>query len=249
MKRFLKTQAVVIRCEDFGEADRLVTLLSGHYGLIRAIVKGARKIKSKLASGTQFLSIGYYNLYHGRTFYTVTQCEAVRVFKNIFGDINKFMYASVIAELASYIATEGEDSYSLYKLVLKILYELDDCEGNFENYIIYFMLEALKIAGFRPEVDVCVRCRVPISAPVYFSISDGGIICPDCTHNKSHIYRINPEVAAALKYMLTADIKGVKSLDLSRSSRHQIKKLLAAFISYHFEKEIRSLQFVEKESV
>lgn len=252
MRKFIKTQAVVIKSEDFGEADRLITLLSGYYGLIKAIVKGARKVKSRLAPGAQFLSVGQYDLYQGKTFFTVTQCEEKRVFKSIYADVDKFIYASAIAELVACIASEGEPNYPIYNLTIKVLREIDDCVKNCENYLIYFMLKALEIAGFKPETNVCVECGVSVKAPRYFSISGGGIICSDCMHTKSqtYSYSITPDVAAVLRYMLSTDIKGLKSLVLNKDVIYKTRKLLEEFVNYHFEKEIKSLQFIiEKESV
>ncbi|MGO2653835.1 DNA repair protein RecO, partial [Corynebacterium casei] len=42
-----RDRAVVIRSYDFGEADRVIVLLTKHNGLVRAVAKGVRRAKSR----------------------------------------------------------------------------------------------------------------------------------------------------------------------------------------------------------
>ena len=51
--RTYKTEAVVLRARDLGEADRLLILLTPAWGKVRAVVRGARKPKSKLGGHLQ----------------------------------------------------------------------------------------------------------------------------------------------------------------------------------------------------
>ncbi|WP_026485613.1 DNA repair protein RecO [Caldanaerobius polysaccharolyticus] len=249
MKKFLKTQAVVVKCQDFGEADRLITLLTGPYGLLRAVVKGARKSKSRLAFGTQLLSRGYYDLYRGKTFYTVTQCESVKSFVSVYSDVNKFPYASAVVELVTYVGTEGQPNYPLYRLVVSTLEELDRCKENLESYLIYFVMKAISIAGFMPELGCCVQCKSPVEVPIYFSIREGGIVCPRCAYNNLEVQKVAPEVIAVLRYVLASNMRNAKNLALDDSVSVQINRLLAEFVSYYFDREFKSLKFIEKVSV
>lgn len=47
--RLFSTPAIVLRRADYGEADRLLTLLTPERGKLRVLAKGARKITSRKA--------------------------------------------------------------------------------------------------------------------------------------------------------------------------------------------------------
>ena len=50
------TKGLVIREQTIGESDRLVTLLTADYGLVRAFVRGAKQMKNRLASSTSLFA-------------------------------------------------------------------------------------------------------------------------------------------------------------------------------------------------
>jgi DNA repair protein RecO len=56
------TEALVIKEMKIGESDRLVTLLSREYGIIKAFASGAKNLKSKKASGTALLTYGSFSI-------------------------------------------------------------------------------------------------------------------------------------------------------------------------------------------
>jgi DNA repair protein RecO (recombination protein O) len=60
------TRGIVLSRTDYGEADRILTLLTPDQGKIRLIAKGVRKIKSKLAGGIELFSVSDVTFIRGR---------------------------------------------------------------------------------------------------------------------------------------------------------------------------------------
>ena len=97
-----RDEAVVIRTQKLGEADRIVTLFSRQRGRIRAVAKGVRRTKSKFGARLEPASYVDIQLYTGKTFDVVTQVEAIENYGDaISGDYQRWTIASAILETAS----------------------------------------------------------------------------------------------------------------------------------------------------
>lgn len=70
-----QTQAIVIAFENRGEADRIVTLLTKDFGMLRAHVQSVRETRSKQRFGLQLFSLCHVNLILGKEFWRVAGVE------------------------------------------------------------------------------------------------------------------------------------------------------------------------------
>ena len=76
--RSYRTEALVIRHTNFGEADRILTLYSREKGKIRVVAKGVRKLKSRKAGHLEPFTRVQLQLAKGRDLPIVTQAETYR---------------------------------------------------------------------------------------------------------------------------------------------------------------------------
>ena len=111
-----KTLAIVLRRTDFGEADRIVTLLTSE-GKISAIAKGSRRQKSKLAGGIEFFAVNEIVLAGGRgNIKTVTSARMKTFFGNILKDFDRTDFAyQAIKTISNY--AENVDNPDFYKIL------------------------------------------------------------------------------------------------------------------------------------
>jgi len=70
-----RTEGIVLKSKDYGEADKLLTIFTRARGKAQAIVKGVRKQKSRLRGGVQPLTLSDFQMYEGRSLDTVIQAE------------------------------------------------------------------------------------------------------------------------------------------------------------------------------
>ena len=80
-----KTLAIVLRRTDFGEADRIINLLTPG-GKVSAMARGVRKPKSKLAGGIEFFALNEVVLIEGKSEMRTLSSARMREF---FGEILK----------------------------------------------------------------------------------------------------------------------------------------------------------------
>ena len=75
-----RDQAIVLRTQKLGEADRIITLFTKEHGRLRAVAKGVRRTKSKFGARLEPTSYVDLQLYSGKTFDIVTQAEGIENF-------------------------------------------------------------------------------------------------------------------------------------------------------------------------
>lgn len=238
-----RDNAVVIRTQKLGEADRIVTLISRQHGRIRAVAKGVRRTKSKFGARLEPGSYIDIQLYTGKTFDVVTQVESIENFGDaLSSDYQKWTIASAILEAAErFTNNEGEPALQQFLLLtgaLKALaYESHDPSLILDAYL----LRSLAIAGYAPSMTVCSRCEAP-GPHKYFSLIGGGSVCINCKPSASATP--SAETLKLMSDLLTGDWESADRSELR--NRREASGLVAAYLQWHLERGLRSLPMVER---
>ena len=116
--RLYNTEAIILRRTDFGEADRILTLMTPTLGKLRVIAKGVRKITSRKAGHVELFTRARLLLAHGRTFDIVSQAETVDAYRPLREDLLRGSYAHYLSELIDAFAQEGSEDQALYDLLV-----------------------------------------------------------------------------------------------------------------------------------
>ena len=119
-----KTQGLVIREQTVGESDRLVTLLTADYGLVKAFVRRAKNIKSNNVSATSLFAYSEFTLYRSREAYVVDNAVANEVFFDLRKDINALSLAQYFVQLAYFLCAEEQPAPDTLRLLLNALAKL-----------------------------------------------------------------------------------------------------------------------------
>ena len=93
----ISTKGLVIKEQTIGESDRLVTLLTADYGLIKAFVHRAKQSKSRLGSATTLFAYSDFTLYRTKDAFSVSDAVPVEVFFNLRRDIERLTLAQYFA--------------------------------------------------------------------------------------------------------------------------------------------------------
>lgn len=111
----LKTKGIILSESNMNDFDKMVTILTPN-GKIGCAAKGARRPKSLLMSGTQFLCFGEYLLYQSSNSYHMNSCDTIEVFYNIRTDLDKLKYASYITKIINDVTDENQNTYKILQL-------------------------------------------------------------------------------------------------------------------------------------
>lgn len=230
-----KTKGIIIAENNMGDFDKMVTMLTPN-GKIGCAAKGARRPKSQLMAGTQFLCFGEYMLFKGSNTYTLNSCETIEIFYNIRTDIDKLEYTAEITKLIQEVTDENQNTYKILQLYLNTLYVISETDMNLDLAVSIFKIRLMCLLGFTPRIDKCVNCLLSDSSNSnegnsdnisnklqYFSFIDNGFKCTNCARQDTGAFQISESTKNAIKYIVMAPAKKIFSFSISEENVKQLK--------------------------
>jgi len=236
----------VLKHADLGEADRLLTLYTADQGKIKALVKGARKLTSKLAGYVEPLTHCSLMLAQGRNMDTITQAQIIESFPLIRNDLRRIAQASYLVELVDAFTPERVSNYPIYTLLLNSLRWLSKT-SRVEILFRYFELQLLGYLGYRPQLQECLNCRAKLE-PVenFFSASGGGMLCPNCAHTEPVVQPLSVNALKVMRLLQDGDYTTAFRLRLTPELSQELERVLQGYISYLLERELKSTEFLDR---
>ncbi len=239
-----RTEAVVLKRTDMGEADKILTLYTPAYGKLRAIAKGVRRPTSKLGGHVELFMCSRLQLARGRDLDIVTQSEIVHAYPCLREDLVRTTYAFHAAELLDDLTGERIEDRALYDLLVQTLERLDT-EENPEVATRFFEVQALRLLGYQPELHRCLRCGQPAEPVInYFSAGHGGLLCPDCALGGRAGLSLSVNGLKVLRVLESGDYALARRLRLTASLRTELEGLMRAYLQYVLERRLRSAEFL-----
>lgn len=154
----LTVEGLILKRANFGEADRMITILTKHLGKISVIARGVRRITSRRAGNVELLNLVKIGLFKGKG-YTLTEAESIETFPRIKSNLATSTAAFHILELTNKLLPEDDINFRAYDLVVTTLRKLEDnprqlllrsFEIKFLNLLGFFSTRALP--GMSQEV-------------------------------------------------------------------------------------------------
>ena len=216
----------------------MITMLTPGLGKIGCHAKGARRNKSSLMAGTQFLCFGEYLLFKGNDTYNINSCEPIEIFYNIRIDYDKLKYVAQIIKIVCDVTNENDNSYGTLQLLLNTLYTISELEKNLDLVLAIFKIRLLSILGFTPKIDKCKNCNEEINIK-YFSIKDDGIKCGACGKIDKSAIQISEGTLTAIRYIITAPAKKIFSFNVSEECIKELELVSKIYLNEKIEKEYK----------
>lgn len=238
MAKNLKVNGIIIAESNFGDSDKMLTMLTPNLGKISCTAKGARRAKSQLLAATQVFTFGEYMLFKGGDTYTINSCEIIEMFYNLRTDLDKLTYASHITKIINDVTTENQNSFYVLKLYLNTLYAISETDKDLDFIASVFKMRLMKIIGFTPNVSECVSCKAKDNLTA-FSFKNNGLICSQCKKQDSSTFNISEATKDAIIYSTKADSKKIFSFDLSDKSKKEFEIVSRLYLNEKLEKEYK----------
>jgi DNA repair protein RecO (recombination protein O) len=241
------TEAIVLSRFDYGEADRILTLITPGGGKLKAIAKGIRRQKSRIGGSLEPFAELRVALAHGRTFDVVTQVDVIHAWLNLRDDLVSFGTASYLAELANGTLEERHASETVYFL-LKRAYEILDAGMAPGRVARWFEMHLAEELGVRPEVDRCVECGRLLEADERYRWVPplGGVLCERCPGPPHERVGLSLEGLKLLKAYQRMDVEGLAALRVRSTVEREIETAMREFLAYSLDRSPRSLAFLDE---
>ena len=244
--RTFRSEAIVLKRTDFGEADRLLTLFSRERGKIKAVAKGARKPQSRKTGHVDLFMRTNFLFAEGRDLAIITQAEMVEAYPALRGDLVRATYAAYVVELLDRFTVEADRHVNIYNLLADALGWL----ALTDDWMLaarYYELRLLALTGFQPQLFRCVACGEEIAEQdQFFSAELGGLLCPDCRNSDRNAMPISSIAVKVLRYLQTRDWATVSVLQLKRKLQHELERLMHFYLTFILERNLKSVDFLHR---
>jgi DNA repair protein RecO (recombination protein O) len=247
ISRLYRTDAIVLSRFEIGEADRVLTLLTPHFGKLKAIARGVRKPSSRLGGSLEPFAELHLMLARGRTFDVVTQVSIEHAWLNLREELGPTAVAWYVAELADRAIEERHEAMAIYTL-LRRAYSLLDA-GMAEGRVArWFEMRLADELGIQPELDRCVECERPIEPgdALLWVPALGGVLCP--RHPEPPAERMTLSIGAlkVLRAYKRSDIEALAGLRLPPAVEAEVESALRMHLRHHLDREPRSRAFLDE---
>ena len=233
----IKINGIVIAENNLKDFDKMITLLTPN-GQIGCSARGARRSKSQLMAGTQFLSYGNFLLFKTPSSHIINSCETLEVFYNIRTDLDKLQMATNLTKLVRDTTYENQDSGDILQLFLNSLYLISNSDMDLEFIETVFKLRLIHLLGFTPMITSCCDCGKEEELN-YFSFKDNGFKCKDCGRVDSGAVEITDNVRIAIIYIIVAKPKKVFSFKIPDEEFKTLKMIVRNYTNNVLEKEYK----------
>lgn len=245
---------MILKRRDFGEADRLLTVLTPRYGKIDVIARGARKLNSTKTGHVELYTRADMLIHTGRDLGLAVQVEMNAPNIPLREDLTLGAYAGYTAELLDRLteqdvllfdetADEGEAAV-LYQLVDETFDRIAH-SGDPRLAVRYFEMRLLDRIGFRPELSECVISRTPIRPEnQYFSHAEGGVISLEHAPGVASAIPIPLPTLKLLRHLQRSSWGQVRALELSPGLHDDAERIMVGYITYVLERRLQSVDFI-----
>lgn len=245
-ERSRRVDAIIIRHQRWGEADRILTVFTRELGKIRIVAKGARKTTSRKAGHLLPFMRSALQVSQGRDLWILTQAETINAYLPLRDDLLRVGNAAYVLELLDKFTLEDGPNPPLHRLVFETLDRLSD---DLPAFVVlrFYELRLLDLMGFRPQLFQCTVCQEEIKArDQFFSAQAGGVVCPSCGIKTAGARRISMVALKYLRHFQRSSFKEALAATPGEEVINEVEKIVHWYLTYLLERAINSQAFMQQ---
>ncbi|MDR1464715.1 MAG: DNA repair protein RecO [Oscillospiraceae bacterium] len=233
----LQSEGLVLRERTAGENDRLVTLLTKEYGVLRAFARGARKAGSNQQSATQLFCFGKYELTRWQETYRVAEVSPTELFFGLRGQVERVALAEYFCELAEELAPQEEPAPEQLRLLLNAFHFLAGGRRPQPLLKAAVELRLMALAGYRPDLEE----DGPVGGVQYLDCAAGTLTQRQGTYTAA----LAPGILEALRFLCTAELSKLFHFTMSDQGLRALSAVTGTYIRCQLGKQFATLRFYE----
>lgn len=242
--RVYRTDGIVLRRRNIGEADSVFTVLASDGHKFEAVARGARKVRSRMRGHLEPLTHSNFLVATGKTLDVFTQAETIESFRNLRDDLERSSAAMYCAELCDRFTVEDTENRALFHLLRASLEALGSVSG--PMVLRYFEVQILALSGFELQMNSCARCggRLP-EEPALFSAGSGGLFCRDCRTDAGAGRLMSIRAIKTLRYARTSKLNQFCDLQVDPELARELQSALEEAIVFQLDRRPSTSRFME----
>lgn len=235
------TEALVIAQSSIGDNDRLLTLMTRDYGVIRAFAVGAKSVKSKRGSATGLLSYSHFLIDKKGDTYKIMEATANKVFFGAGSDVLVLSVAQYFCELCAFFGPHDDTADEFLRIILNSLYYLTEKKRNPVLIKAITELRICTMSGYAPTLVACDGCGKYEDKVMYFKYDGGMLFCENC--KPQNCTPINLTVLKAMRHIVYSKLENLYSFDIPDSDVKTLSNITEKYVVFQSEHRFSTLEF------
>jgi len=253
------SEAFVLRSYPFQEADLVVSFLTRDQGKLRGVAKRARRPKSAFGAGLERLSqvrMSYFQR-ENRELVNLDSCELLVSQFRLLPDYRAAVALDYFAEVTDQLLPPAEPNDRFFRLLMTVLEHMrasaEGQPGGVWCAVTYFSLWAVRLAGFLPDLNVCLSCGSLLAdgetrEKAYFMRGRDGLMCGECRRSAgAGSWELSPESRAMAEEMLRKPIAQISQAGWARETCADLRRFAVQQIEQHIERKLLTPPVLEAE--
>lgn len=239
-----KCEGIVIRTNQYGETNKIVTLYTKEIGKVGVMARGANKPSSRLTAVSQLFCHGYFLFQRGKGLGSLQQGDIVESMRKVREDIFLTAYCSYIVELTDRVTEDNQKNPFLFELLRLTLQSIN--EGKDPEILTFiYEMKMLSVIGIAPELSQCSCCGAS-EGKFAFSVREGGFICHRCFHRDPHLLKVSEGTLKLLRIFFFYDLHKIGNISVKETTRKEIRKVLDAYYETYSGIVLKSKRFLNQ---
>lgn len=238
----LNTSGLIIKEHKTNSDDRLVTVLTKDYGVLRAFVRGAQRLKSRSQCGSQMFSYAQLSIYRGRDAYVIDEIQVKEIFFDLRNDIAKLALAQFFCELQYELAPQESEAEPFLRLTLNCLHLLSKNKKPQLQLKAIAELRTLSLAGYMPDLVACHSCAAFEDESMFFCVYDGHLYCKDCVGDIP-CEELSSGVVSAMRHICYSNDEKLFSFTLSDENYKVLSDVSEKYLIAQTSRKYKTLDF------
>ncbi|MDD2457948.1 MAG: DNA repair protein RecO [Eubacteriales bacterium] len=236
----------VLREVALGEADRLIEILTTQKGLVTALARGSRRVRSPLLAATQIFALSDFTLfnYKGRT--TIDSAELVEPFLRLREDLDRLVCAAHLAEVFHDLVRDDLSDDRMYVLWA---YSCHAISSQPDPLLVTHVaqLKALAVSGFTPQISYCQSCKSTQIIEGWFDFQSQGLVCPKDYRpiQGQAVLRLSAPALACLRHILQSPVERLFAFNVSDPVQKEIRVFSEQYLTVIMEKKYQRLSLLQ----
>jgi DNA repair protein RecO (recombination protein O) len=239
----------VLSARPYAEADKIAELYTAQLGRVRAIAKGVRKPKSKLASVLELFSESHFSL-HKRPagdLYVLGQAKLSNGYAELKKDLPGITALQLLADILIQAMHDTEPHPEIYSLLKDTLGALGEKPGNPELFLAAFGIKFLEFSGYPIELSSCAECESSLERKKAYLIPHrGGALCESCCPAGPARLKVTPAGLEVLKKLKSLPMEKVHILKLRPAFLRENFLAVVEYTERTIERPLRTLEYYLK---
>lgn len=241
-----RVEGIVIRSMDYGEGNKIVTLLTNTSGKAGVLIKGAKKVKSRYGSLAQPFTYGEFVFFRGPNggLGSLNAGEIYESYHTLRENLDQAAYAAYAAELTDRALQDDEAGGFLFE-------QLKAC---FDGYTLgkdpqivthLYEMRILEASGYAPELDACVNCGNE-EGPFKLSPHMGGALCIRCAASDPSAIRLSDSAYKLLRLFRRLDLRRLGNIEVKPETKAELKSVMRRIMDDQLGLKLKSRSFLDQ---